>query len=62
MGKQSHFYEKPVEYMYYISEILIYPFEWVLLNISTKKSRKKNIKKTRKQQVKKYINIKNYRK
>ena len=48
--------------MYYISEILIYPFEWVLLNISTKKSRKKNIKKTRKQQVKKYINIKNYRK
>ena len=55
MKHKSQFYEKPIEYIYYVYEIVIYPFEWILRDPSTKKSYQKYIYTVRRKSHKKHI-------
>jgi hypothetical protein len=56
MRKQSQFYEKPIEYMYYVYEVSIISFEWITSRLSSEKKIQKYIYTIRRRSFKKHIN------
>jgi hypothetical protein len=54
--QQSQFYEKPIEYMYYVYEVSIIPFEWIVFRLSSEKIIQKNIYTVRRRPFKKHLN------
>jgi hypothetical protein len=59
MKDKSQFYEKPIEYVYYVYETVIYPFELILCEIAREESHKKYVYTVRRKSHKKYIHNRN---